>query len=237
MGMTRVSNLKAWAALPVVGLLVTLLVLALSACSGGGEAGGREEEANARPLPEQHQELRPGEYRTEEFKPSASFRVGKGWLTSPPEASDVLELEYGETAGLAFTNVQEVFKPTESSTEQLGELPEDLAAWFQHHPYLKTGKPEPITVGGVKGVEFDVALIEDLPEDHASQCGTDCVDIFQQGAGHQVVQYNGDKTHYVVLEDVEGDTVTIDYGGLAMDFDKVAPQAQKLVDSVKWGGS
>jgi hypothetical protein len=47
----------------------------------------------------------------------------------------------------------------------------------------------------------------------------------------------GDKTHYVVLEDVEGDTVTIDYGGLAMDFDKVAPQAQKLVDSVKWGGS
>jgi hypothetical protein len=39
------------------------------------------------------------------------------------------------------------------------------------------------------------------------------------------------------LEDVEGDTVTIDYGGLAMDFNKVAPQAQKLVDSVKWGGS
>ena len=217
----------------VAALVVVGLVLALGACG----AGGAKEDAKARPLPEQHQELRQGEYRTEEFKPSASFRVGKGWLTSPPEASDVLELEYGETAGLAFTNVQEVFKPTESGTTQVVELPEDLAAWFQHHPYLKTGKPEPITVGGVKGVEFDVALIEDLPEDHASQCGTDCVDIFQQGAGHQVVQYKGDKTHYVVLEDVEGDTVTIDYGGLAMDFDKVAPQAQKLVDSVKWGGS
>jgi pimeloyl-ACP methyl ester carboxylesterase len=47
MGMTRVSNLKAWAALLVVGLLVTLLVLALSACGGdgggkGGEAAGAE---------------------------------------------------------------------------------------------------------------------------------------------------------------------------------------------------
>src|SRR5215203_3209793 len=221
-----------------VGLLVIFVVLALSACGGGGGGGGGgKEKAKARLLPEQHQELRPGEYRTEEFKPSVSFRVGEGWLTSPPEASDVLELEYGATTGLAFTNVQEVFKPTESGTTQVVELPEDLAAWFQHHPYLKTGKPEPITVGGVKGVEFDVALIEDLPEDHASPCGTDCVDIFQQGAGHQVIQYEGDKTHYIVLENVEGDTVTINYGGLAMDFDKVAPQAQKLVDSVKWGGS
>jgi hypothetical protein len=216
-------------------VLVTLIILALSAC-GGGE-GSAQEEAKARPLPEQHQELRPGEYRTEEFKPSASFRIGEGWLTAPPEASDVLQFEYGETAGLAFTNVQEVFKPTESGTTQAVELPEDLAGWFQHHPYLKTGKPEPITVGGVKGVEFDVALDEGLPEDHASQCGTDCVDIFQQGAGHQVMLFKGDKVHFIVLEDVEGETVTIDYGGLAMDFDKVAPEAQKLVNSVKWGGS
>ena len=213
---------------------MVLAVMALASCGGGGS---EQEQAKARTLPEQHQDLSPGEYRTEEFEPSASFRVGEGWLTSPPEASDVLELEYGETAGLAFTNVQEVFKPTESGTTQAVELPEDLAGWLQNHPYLKTGKPEPITVGGVKGVEFDVALAEGLPEDHASQCGTDCVDIFRQGAGHQVILYKGDKTHFVVLEDVEGDTVTIDYGGLAADFDKVAPQAQKLVDSVKWGGS
>jgi hypothetical protein len=63
------------------------------------------------------------------------------------------------------------------------------------------------------------------------------VDVFKQKHGHQVILFEGDKVHIVVLEDVKGDTVTIDYGGLASDFDKVAPQAQKLVGSVKWGGS
>jgi hypothetical protein len=222
---------------PSVGLLVILVVLALSACGGGGGGGGGEEKAEARPLPEQHRELRPGEYRTEEFKPSASFRVGEGWLTSPPEASDVLELEYGATAGLAFTNVQEVYKPTEAGTTKVMEPPEDLAGWFQHHPYLKTGKPEPITVGGVKGVEFDVVVAEGLPEDHVSQCGTDCVDVFEQRFGHQVILFEGDKVHFIVLDDVEGETLTIDYGGLATDFDEVAPEAQKVVESVKWGAS
>ena len=211
----------------------TMALLTLTACSGGSS----QEEARARPLPEGDKALRPGEYRTEEFKPSASFSVGKGWLTSPPEDSEVLQLEYGETAGLAFTNVQGVFKPTESGTTQVVEPPKDLADWFQQHPYIKTSEQEPITVGGVKGVEFDLTLAEDLPKDHASECGTDCVDLLSaQGSGHPIA-YEGDKTHYVVLEDVKGETVTIDYGGLATDFDKVAPEAQKLVDSVQWGGS
>jgi hypothetical protein len=213
----------------------TMALLALTACSSGSS----QEEAKARSLPEQPQELRPGEYRSEEFKPSASFKVGKGWLTSPPEASDVLQFEYGMTTGLAFSNVREVykpiFKPTQTSRPEVMKVPDDLAAWLQHHPYLKTGKPEPITVGGVKGVEFDV--VAQAPEEHTSICGTDCVDVFKQRFGHQVGFFEGDKIHIVVLEDVKGDKLTIDYGGLASDFDKVAPEARKVVDSVKWGDS
>ena len=59
-----------------LALLVTLIGLALSAC------GGDQEEAKARPLPEGPKALRPGEYRSVEFKPSLSFRVGKGWEVS-----------------------------------------------------------------------------------------------------------------------------------------------------------
>jgi hypothetical protein len=89
-----------------LGLLVTLVVLALSACGGGAEAGGQEEEANARPLPEQPKELRPGEYRSGEFKPSVSFRVGKGWSTSE-EAPDYLEVGWADTGALELAPIGE----------------------------------------------------------------------------------------------------------------------------------
>jgi hypothetical protein len=49
-----------------LGLLVVLVVLALSAC------GGDEKKVKARPLPEEPKALRPGTYRSEEFKPSLS---------------------------------------------------------------------------------------------------------------------------------------------------------------------
>ena len=71
---------------PGLGLLVTLLVLAMSACGGGG---GQEAQANnPRHLPQTNATLRPGEYRSQQFEPSLTFRVGKGWELVAPELSD-----------------------------------------------------------------------------------------------------------------------------------------------------
>ena len=219
----------------VLSLTVMTLVLAGMALASCGGGGSEQEEAKARPLPETPQELRPGEYRSEAFKPSVSFRVGKGWSTSKPETSDYLEMQWGEQGGLAFTNVQKVYKPTETNTPKLVEAPEDLVGWFQNHPYLKTSKPEPVTVGGVKGQQFDAAA-EDLPEDYLSVCGADCVDTIT-GPTADIIFYEGTKSHATILEDVKGETVTIDFSTPVVLFDKFAPEAQKVVDSVKWGGS
>jgi hypothetical protein len=94
-----------------LGLLVVLVVLALSACGGG------EKKAKARPLPEDPKTLRPGTYRSEEFKPSLTFRVGKGWSSSlDAEASDFLQIVRGQTAGLIFVNVQEVYNTPRTGT-------------------------------------------------------------------------------------------------------------------------
>jgi hypothetical protein len=102
-------------------LLVALVVLALSAC------GGSEPQANKpRPLPEDEKTLRPGEYHTEYFKPTFSFRVGKGWTTFPPEVPDALLLTWGETAVLFFANIQEVYKPTKTGTTTVVGAPEDM---------------------------------------------------------------------------------------------------------------
>jgi hypothetical protein len=214
-----------------LALLVTLVVFALSACGGG-----KEEASKPRPLPEDEKALGSGEYRSEEFKPSFSFRVGEGWSNLPPEASDALFIAQGETTGLGFVNAQEVYKPTKTGTPNVVEAPEDLVGWFQRHPYLQTDKPEPVTVGGVKGVQFDV-VVEDLPEDYSGVCGSDCVDLFRLSTGLQVSQVETDKVRLSVLEDVKGETVIIGFVSLATEFDEFAPEAQKVLDSVKWRGS
>jgi hypothetical protein len=218
-----------------LGLLVTLAVLALSACGGGEAAGGGQEQAKARPLPQDPQALRPGEYRTEEFKPSLSFRVDKGWSnteTQLPDSIEVGEVEQQEETGwINVVNVKEVFKP---GTRNVAEAPEDLVDWFRHHPYLKADKPEPITVGGVEGVQFDV-LVKDLPDDYYGVCGRGCVDIFSLSGGEQTTYfYETHKRRVIVLEDVEDDTVTIAFSSDADNFDEFAPEAQKVLDTVKW---
>ncbi len=214
-----------------LGLLVILVVLALSACGGG-----KEEASKPRPLPEDEKPLRPGEYRSEEFKPSVSFRVGGGWSSAPLEASDSLFIRRGETMELGFVKPQEVYKPTKGEALQIVDAPKDLVGWFQHHPYLQTDKPEPVTVGGVKGEQFDV-VVADLPEDYSSVCGSDCVGIFRLSTGSQATLAAGDKLRLIVLEDVQGETVALGFVSPASTFDEFAPKAHKVVDSVKWRGS
>jgi hypothetical protein len=217
----------------VVAVLVVVgLALALGACG----AGGSKEEAKARPLPEEEKALRPGEYRSEEFKPSFSFRVGKGWSSAPLEASDVLVIAQGETKVIGFVNAQEVYKP---GTLNVVDAPEDMVGWFQQHPYLQTDKPEPVTVGGVKGVQFDV-VVEDLPEDYSRVC-PGCgvgsgVGIFRLSSGSPVAYREADKSRLIVLEDVKGETVTLGFFSPASEFEEFVPEAQKVIDTVKWRG-
>ena len=215
-----------------LGLLAGLVVLALSAC-GGGE---KQQESKPRPLPEDPKALRPGEYRSEEFKPPIFFRVGKGWTNAPPEASDTVRITRGEVGGMGFANVQEVYKPTKTGLAEVVEAPEDMVGWLQHHPYLQTDKPKPIRVGGVKGEQFDVVL-GDLPEGYSGVCGSDCVGLFRLSTGSQVILGEGYKLRLIVVEDLKGETVTMGYASRATDFDEFAPEAQKVIYTVKWAGS
>src|SRR5215204_6190436 len=233
MGMTGVRNLKTRAALLVVGLLVTLLILAVSACGG---AGGQEQ-AKGRPLPQDPKALSPGEYHTVKFKPALSFKVGKGWENAAEELPAFILLGYEGGTGvnyLTFANVKEVFKP---GTLEMVDAPKDLVGWLQHHPYLKTSKPQPVTVGGVKGEQLDV-LVE-VPKDYSvdPEC-SDCLDIAPLSNDQAAAIFTeGNKRKVIILEDVKGDMVMIWFAGPPETFDKFAAEAQKVVNSVKWSGS
>src|SRR4028119_617068 len=82
-----------------LGVVLAFVALAVGAC-------GTPEEAKPRPLPEDTRELDPGTYRSEDFEPAFSFRVGEGWSTSPPEAYDFLLITCGNEGGdLGFANL------------------------------------------------------------------------------------------------------------------------------------
>ena len=210
-------------------LLMSILLLLVTAC-------GAPEQPKPRPLPEDRQTLNPGTYRSEEFKPSFSFTVGEGWANEPVEASDELLITWGESAGLGFARLQNVYKPTTTGTPNLVDAPENLIRWNQRHPYLRTSKPEPVTIGGVEGVRFDEVVAEDLPKDHLGVCGSDCVDISRLSSGSLLFILKGDKVRVIILEELKGKTVTIGVGSPASEFDEFAPEAQKVLESVEWKG-
>src|SRR5215204_5701355 len=216
----------------LVALFVVVgLALALGACG----AGGAKEQARGRPLPKEPGTLSPGRYHSLKFKPSLSFKVGKGWINSGGELPDFIELT--QLGGyISFDNVKEVYKP---GTTSVVEAPEDLVGWLQHHPFLKTSKPQPVTVGGVEGEQLEV-LIDHLPKD-PGYCGepSGCLDIFNQSGGDQIGYFgkNHNARRVIVLGDVKGDTVVIWYAGPPDTFDKFAPKARKVVNSVRWEGS
>jgi hypothetical protein len=212
-----------------LGVGVLMMTLALTGCGSGS---AQEEEAKASPLPEPGQTLRPGEYRSEKFEPSLSLKVGKGWANSEQELPDFMQLASQEQPGyLRFANIEEVYKP---GTQDAVKVPEDLVGWFRDHPYLKVEGLEPITVGGIEGQQFD--FVADVPEGRYSMCGADCVDAFENSDGSSLAYDEGDKFHGVIL-DVKGETVYIESAAPPANWDKVAPEAQKVVDTVKWNGA
>jgi hypothetical protein len=224
-----------------LGVLVTLAILALHACSG---AGGQEQ-AKAQPLPEKRQDLHPGEYRSEEFKPSLTFRLGKEWANDPPEVSEELGLtwRWKGTANLYFFNFQKVIERDKSGFVENVDAPKNMVSWFQHHPYLHASKPKPVTVGGVEGKQFDV--VPEVPDDYYGDCSNlphalpGCLDISNLTGGSGMVAFaEGYTERIIVLDDVKGETETIDFGAPAgKKFDEFTSETQKVLDTVKWTGS
>jgi hypothetical protein len=230
--------MRSTSALLATGVLMALVALVLNACGGGASGAGgsnggeHHQEAKARPLP-QEKALRPGEYHSEEFKPAFSFHVGKGWRTSSDltEAPDRLIIAEGkEVKGflnlLIFRNVHEVYDSQKHKWVDVNSS-EEFLSWFQHHPYLKAGKPQPVTVGGAKGVEFDYAVAEDSPDPEPKS--------WRYSDGLTGSVDTGSYNRGIIL-DVKGEAVGITIGCATSEFDEFLPKAQKVLDTVKWEG-
>jgi hypothetical protein len=225
-----------------LGLLL-MLVFVVSGCGGGGSGAGgggggeakEAKEAKPRTVPE-YGDLRPGTYVTDEFRPAFSFEiVDEGWVVGGAEERGVLDMRQGVEGGvLSFVNEKEVFDPSKLRDMDSVPAPKNLVSWLQKHPYLETEQPEPVTIGGVKGVQLDAVVAEDVP---TSECGDNCLGLLMVTLEIAWVVYEKEKVRFIVLEDVGGERVTIGVEALAVDFEEFLPRAQKVIDTVEWKGT
>ena len=205
------------------------MLLCASALTGCG--------GDAKPLSEQFGSLAPGRYVTDQFQPALSFEVGKGWEVQELRQKPFFQIEREYRGGdsfvaLAFNNPpSEVSAPT--NPNKLVPAPEDWASWFQEHPYLETSEPMPESVGGVEGRQFDTK-VSSLPEDYYSQ---DClgygIALWPLLEGHHWCADEGVTSRTIVLK-VEGDTVIIEVYSESEMFEKIFPEAHKVLKTVEW---
>jgi hypothetical protein len=225
-----------------VGML-TMLILALTACggsSGASSSAQEEEKANkVHHIPEDSQTylgkpLPAGLYVTEEFKPAMSFKLEKGWIRGGIELRDAWDIRNKENDDLwlLFNVAEEVYDPNGSGEVKIAPAPEDMVAWLQENPYLKSEKPKPTSVGGEKGVQFD-AIVSSAPE--SPECeGCPAVGLFHESAGSTAGVNKGEKLRFIVLKDVKGKQVTILVESSALGFDEFLPKAQQVIKTVEW---
>jgi hypothetical protein len=183
--------------------------------------------------------ISPGEYVTAKFEPALRYEVGEEeWAAVDQEMAHWLGIRPSEDSELTFTSPLHVFDPSNPSEPKEVPAPQEVdkwVSWFQSHPNLDTSKPVPVRVGGTSGIQIDVtttSALENYPQEH---CPQPCV-LLYPASESEIGSYEGSKDRFVIV-DVGGKTVLIDVSAPADKLEEFAPVAQKVLDTVEWGGA
>jgi hypothetical protein len=182
--------------------------------------------------------ISPGEYVTAKFEPALRYEVGEEeWAAVDQEMAHWLGIRPSEGRELTFTSPLHVFDPSNPSEPKEVPAPQEVdkwVSWFQSHPNLDTSKPVPVRVGGTSGIQIDVTTTSAL-ENYPQECTQPCV-LLYPASESEIASYEGSKDRFVIV-DVGGKTVLIDVSAPADKLEEFAPVAQKVLDTVEWGGA
>lgn len=219
-------------------LLIAFVILTASACAGGAGSPGEllEKPSSTAATGSTREDIPAGEYTTKNFEPTLSFTLGEGWQSGIPDLRYVVDIERGISSGIDFMNVRYVYDANNPLHSESNPAPDDMVAWLQQHPYLDAERPQPVAIGGVEGKQFDVSVPK-MPEESPPGCGGPCLPLFELAPGLSFAMAEGEKERFIVLEGVEGKTVTIAAGAPVEEFEAFIPKAQKVLKSVEWEGA
>jgi len=215
-------------------LLVSVGVVGVVALNGSSQSAGN---AHVQTLPSaEGSSLKPGEYRTDEFRPTFTFAVDKGWITFlGAELSDALVVLPASARGLpkppnlGFYAPQAVANPSDPTGNTVVPAPDSVdgwVEWFQKHPNLRTEKPLPVTVGGASGVRID-AVVASVPDGHPAWFW-----VLNDGTTIQDNTKGGRFRTFIL--NVDGETVLIAIRAPGDKPEGFLAKAQKVVNTVEW---
>lgn len=124
--------------------------------------------------------LDPGTYRTLTFQPRITYTVPAGWVNAEDLPGNFWlyledDLQDGPAGGSYLGIYQNIHAAAincaEDWQEGVGTTPEHLVAWYRSIPGVEVSEPQPVTVGGLSGLQIDISQIP--------------------GAGHCVFDGNG----------------------------------------------
>jgi hypothetical protein len=210
-----------------------LLAVLLAACSSGPAA--------ATPAPTLPPALPPGTYTSAAFQPAVTYTVPNGWRVAS-DSPDYFALQpvNSEITGIHLFRdpkaaSQDPTCPT-SPEPGVGTSSLELTTWIRGLPGFVASSPRMATVGGLRGVELDLALNTGWTASCPFANGVPTVPLFVGTNGNMRWVVAGNERLRLSLLDVPGGgTVVVDidaFDGTLMDELLVA--ATPIVQSFKF---
>ncbi len=200
-------------------LMAWVLVAGCAGAPGGGSPAASPARSAAPALPA-------GTYTSQAFQPPVTFTLPAGWWM-PSDTADYLGLQPVDSDLIGihlFRNPlaasQDLDCPT-SGEPGVGTLSSELVAWIRGLPGFAVGNPRLVTVGGLPGLEIDVAIAAGWTASCPFANGLPTVPLFVGSNGSLRWVVAGDELLRLSLLDAPGGgTVVVDidsFEGSLMD--------------------
>ena len=225
-------------------LALSLVVLSLAGCGGGGQttapATSPPAAGGPRTLPVvAGSPISPGDYVTRFFQPPTSLSLTDGWKLNR-ESSLLLAISRvdDEKSTVELYALQEQPETASASvairTMRSRALDPNLIIKEFH---LKPTKPEPVTLGGGEGLQFECATASLLDPESAPECFPIRCYLFTSsfGTGHRAGFFpEPDTKTRMIAVDVGEKTFAIAISAPVEKFDAFLTQAEEVLDTVKF---
>lgn len=210
----------------VVGAIVVLGALGVLLVTSG--TLGRLLGPGGTPGPSLPAALPAGTYQSRSFQPPLAFTIPDGWYVAE-DSPDFLELHPVESRDEGIYLFRDPSAASQDASCPLapepgvGGLSTDLSTWIRGRPGFVTSNPRLAEVGGLRGVELDVGIVDTWTASCSFANGAPTVPLFvKQASNLRWVVAGSERLRLSLLDVPGGGTVVVDIdafdGSLWSDF-------------------